>query len=281
MSATSNTVVVGVSGKDRSRSALSYAVSEAKRRRATVLLVHTWTLPPMADGAGASILPEIAAAEASVLVDATSLVNELAPGIRVRTELTQGSAGEALVRASKDAALVVVSRAPGHLSWLGHVLGRLGADSGCPVLSVAEGAAERSGDVVVGVDGSACSADAVEFAFAEADRTGSALLAVMAMQVGFDAYVPSPRHLEKLLDNCRRELSEAVAGWGEKYPDTEVRELACLSSPLTALQEAGQNARLIVVGSHGRGFLGRHVFGSVSSSLLRDAPCAVAVVRER
>lgn len=279
MSAPSSTVVVGINGTASSRSALAYAAAQARRRRAPILLVHTWTLPPVLDGGEAMILPEIAAAEASVLTEATALLNDTAPGLDVRTQLSQGSPGQELVRASKDAALVVVGRAPGHSSWLGHVLGSLGTAAGCPVISVPEGAQDRTGDVVVGVDGSSCSAAAVEFAFAEADSSGSSLLAVLALEAGFDAYVPSAPFLEKLLDGGRRELSEAVAGWGEKYPDTEVRELASLRSPLTALHEAGESARLIVVGSHGRGFAGRQIFGSVSSSILRDASCPVAVVR--
>lgn len=281
MSASSNTVVVGVNGTKSSRAALSYAAVEAKRRHVPILLVHTWALPPLVDGAEAQVLPEIASAEASVLTEASRLLTELAPELEVRTQLRQGSPGEELARASEDAALVVVGRAVGNPSWLGHVLGRLGTSAGCPVISVPEGEHGRTGDVVVGVDASGLSAEAVELAFEEADSTGSGLLAVKAVWVGFDAYVPSPTFLEELLDTCRRELSEAVAGHGEKYPDVKVRELASLSTPVTALQEAGQDARLIVVGSHGRGFIGRQVFGSVSSELLRDAPCAVAVVRSR
>ena len=37
----------------------------------------------------------------------------------------------------------------------------------------------------------------------------------------------------------------------------------------------------IVVGSHARGSLGRLLLGSVSEYVVRHAPCAVLVVRER
>jgi len=49
----------------------------------------------------------------------------------------------------------------------------------------------------------------------------------------------------------------------------------------TALMEAAAAERvdLIVMGSHGRGPVGRLLFGSVSQAVARDAPCPVMVVR--
>ena len=40
------------------------------------------------------------------------------------------------------------------------------------------------------------------------------------------------------------------------------------------------NADLIAVGSHGRGFWGRMMLGSISDSVLHHAPCSVLVVRK-
>lgn len=39
------------------------------------------------------------------------------------------------------------------------------------------------------------------------------------------------------------------------------------------------NAELIVMGSHGRGFLGGAWFGSVSDKVIHHAPCSVMIVR--
>jgi nucleotide-binding universal stress UspA family protein len=51
--------------------------------------------------------------------------------------------------------------------------------------------------------------------------------------------------------------------------------------PATALMEAAAAERvdLIVMGSHGRGRVGRLIYGSVSQAVARDAPCPVMVVR--
>jgi nucleotide-binding universal stress UspA family protein len=277
-----NAVVVGTKGAGASRSAIVHGVTEAQRRHVPLLLLHTWSLPPLVDGSEALVLHDVEEAEASVLTDSEALAHELAPGLEVRTRLAQGSAGEELVQASEDAALVVVGRMAEHRAWLGHVLGRLSSAAGCPVLTVPDDAPEPDdGLVVVGVNGSACSMEAVAFAFAEAESTGSALRAVLAVELGLDAYVPDPALLEQVRDRGRRELSESLAGWGDRHTDVHVEQVVELGAPVTRLREAGRDARLVVVGSHGRGFLGRHLFGSVSSALLRDAPCPVAVVRGR
>jgi nucleotide-binding universal stress UspA family protein len=42
-----------------------------------------------------------------------------------------------------------------------------------------------------------------------------------------------------------------------------------------------EHADMIVVGSHGRGAVGRLFLGSVSEHVVRNAPCPVLVVRPR
>ena len=42
-----------------------------------------------------------------------------------------------------------------------------------------------------------------------------------------------------------------------------------------------ERADMIVVGSHGRGAVGRLFLGSVSEHVVRNAPCPVLVVRPR
>jgi nucleotide-binding universal stress UspA family protein len=60
--------------------------------------------------------------------------------------------------------------------------------------------------------------------------------------------------------------------------ETLLREGAPASDIITAARE--WQADLIVVGTHGRGGVGRLVLGSVAESVLRDAPCPVLVIRQ-
>jgi nucleotide-binding universal stress UspA family protein len=51
-----------------------------------------------------------------------------------------------------------------------------------------------------------------------------------------------------------------------------------LGPPVEMLVRAGKDARLVIVGSHGRGAVGAAVLGSVGRHVLRHAHCAVVVV---
>ncbi len=66
-----------------------------------------------------------------------------------------------------------------------------------------------------------------------------------------------------------------------EFPGGAVETLLREGAPASDIVAAAQDwqADLIVVGTHGRGGLGRLVLGSVAESVLRDAPCPVLVVR--
>ncbi|MEV0646154.1 universal stress protein [Phytomonospora sp. NPDC050363] len=51
--------------------------------------------------------------------------------------------------------------------------------------------------------------------------------------------------------------------------------------PAEVLSAAAQHAAMLVLGSHGRGLLGRMLPGSVSAAVAADPPCPLVVVREQ
>ena len=271
-------VVIGVDGSPSSRAALEHAAVEAVDRRLPLELVHSWEAYPLYDGAMILDLDEVELAESQLLTAAADHLREVHPELEVTTRLVQQRADAALIDASRDAELLVVGCHRGRPSWLGPVLSHVAVHAACPVVAVPAGPQVPHGDVVVGVDGSAVSARAVEHAFEQAERRGVRLVAVHAVTPTFDAYVPSEAVLEELLDRGRRHLAESLAGWCERHPDVVVEQQVSLDGALPALQRAGSTAGLLVVGSHGRGALLRAALGSVSSSVLRAAPCPVAVV---
>jgi nucleotide-binding universal stress UspA family protein len=163
------------------------------------------------------------------------------------------------------------------MGWLGPVPLRVVGHAACPVVAVPTDPS-LTGPVVVGVDGYAASTEAVAFAFEEASRTGAELMAVHAFPLAFGGVVVDAERLDELHERARRELSEALAGWREKFPDVRVLELVSAEHPERALRLASETASLMVLGTHGRGVLGRFVLGSVVAAVLRVADCPVAVV---
>jgi nucleotide-binding universal stress UspA family protein len=86
-------------------------------------------------------------------------------------------------------------------------------------------------------------------------------------------------------DNARDVLLHArnnlTATWADSPGDScplEVRTDVLYANVVHALVDASKDARMIVVGSHGRGALGRLLLGSVSSGVLHHAHCPVAVI---
>ncbi|RZQ64565.1 universal stress protein [Amycolatopsis suaedae] len=215
------------------------------------------------------------------------------PGVTVETAAPEGAAAATLARVAADrgAPLLVIgssgiSALPRVL--LGSTAAELVRSADVPVVVV------RSGDeddeettgrapVVVGVDGSPNSDPAVEFAFDVAHRHGAPLRAVHALsdlppsllttgpvaargpQVGRAGIGPEvPRQLDR---------------HGSRYPDVDTTLVGAPDPPAHALLDAARGARLLVVGSHGRGRVRRMFLGSVSHAALYHAPCPVAVLR--
>jgi nucleotide-binding universal stress UspA family protein len=137
--------------------------------------------------------------------------------------------------------------------------------------------------VVVGVDGSPVSEAAVAFAFEAASIRGASLTAVMSWQ---DFLLDRGYHDTKIAtdwtqveDDERRLLAQRLAGWQEKYPDVHVDRVVERDRAARVLMRLGERARLLVVGSHGRGGFTGMLLGSTARTLVHHAPCPPAVVR--
>ena len=280
-------LVVGVDGSPPSTSALLFACGEAAERRLPLAIVHAWQPFPayasaamMGSGAVTPAPVEMAQFGRQVLDAAAKVADGFGPALAHEEYLVQDGAAAALLDASEAALLIMVGgrdRSRHEPGWLGPVPLRLAAKSHCAVV-VVPSEANLAGDVIVGVDGSPSSEEALAFAFHQASRRGVPLVAVFAFDVatgltGLDTSMCADRR-----DNAGRQLSEALAGWGDKFPDVVVSHVVTDEPPLRVLRAASSTASLVVVGTHGRGFFLRHVIGSVSSALLRVSECPVAVV---
>jgi nucleotide-binding universal stress UspA family protein len=283
-------IVVGVDGSEVSLDAVEWAAAEATARHRRLRVVHAFIWPLLRVPVGPSRYgPPDAGLQADaqrILDEAQLRARQSAPGIDVSTVMPVGAPVPVLLSEIEQAPLVVLgSRGLGGFSGL--LIGSTGvhvaAHALCPVIIVrpVSGAPPNSltaDQVVVGVDGSPLSVEALEFGFTEAVRLGVGVVAVHVAA----SYVPGESSVDVLTEehapNQTRSLAESLAGWQEKYPDVPIQRVVLRGHAGRALAEASQGARLVVVGSRGLGGFRGLLLGSVSHAVLHHAHCPVAVV---
>lgn len=140
--------------------------------------------------------------------------------------------------------------------------------------------------IVVGVDGSEESFAAARWALHEARRCGATLTMVHAWQGYVALPSDSPLQTQQMaacVDVAQAILDAVVKRLGAE-PEAADVELDPILIPGPAgpvLVDEASDADLLVVGSHGRGALGRVVLGSVSAYCIHHATCSTLIVPSR
>lgn len=134
--------------------------------------------------------------------------------------------------------------------------------------------------ILLATDLSRASERATEQAIALASELGATLLVVSVI----DSEVTAVRRgLVERMDQRRaaREAEAQALVFRGRQAGVSVSFLVWEGTPGPAIVEAATSeaADLVVVGSHGRGRVGRLVLGSVSDHVVRNAPCPVLIVR--
>lgn len=287
-----NNVVVGIDGSDTASTALREAARIAAQRELRLDIIHALDFAPYGFGGpyidAGGVYEWVEEAGKAVLSDAEKFAAEVAPTVTVHTEMAIGSPTQWLLESSAKARLVVVgasSSGKAATAVLGNTAVGVASHGKCPVIVVRErdGVVPSDGPVVVGVDGSALSAQAVGAAFEEAAFRGAELVAVHVWSDLGTAAFEDPRAAALAPASLEEEehavLSENLAGWSEKYPDVVVRREIYLDNPRGRLLEWSARAQLVVVGSRGRGGFRGMLLGSTSNTLIASAQCPVMVVR--
>lgn len=287
-SANGAAVVVGVDGSEPALRAVRLAATEAVRRHRPLRVVHgfIWPLlrmpidPVAGDPPGGGLRQQAQNLVEAAVVEARTVH----PDVRVTGEIIDGEASAVLLGESPGAALIVLGdRGLGGFTALlvGSVAIQVATHADCPVL-VARGEGHADAPVVVGVDGSATSRAAVDFAAAQASARGVRLRAVHAYTHPASTRPGDIQPLvydeTRLRDEEDGVLAGALAGLAERHPDVPVDREPVHARPVAALTEASRRAQLVVVGGRGHGALGGLLLGSVSHRVLHHSACPVAVV---
>jgi nucleotide-binding universal stress UspA family protein len=140
--------------------------------------------------------------------------------------------------------------------------------------------------LVVGHDGSESAGDALAMALELAAALSAPIVLVRAWAIDtapkgalfHDGYV-SP--FTEVSERVRQSLVEHARPRVEKHPEVEVEYRGVLGDATEVLLTISATARMLVVGSRGRGGFAALMLGSTSEQCVRHADCPVLVVRRR
>ncbi|WP_371799061.1 universal stress protein [Streptomyces sp. NBC_01707] len=144
---------------------------------------------------------------------------------------------------------------------------------------------EETGRIVVGVDGSDSSKQALRWAVRQAQLTGGVVEAVTAWDFpqfhGALGWLPPSSSDEAAVEGrARRELAEAIEETVGSQPPVEVRTEVRYGTAAGVLLDAARGASMLVVGSRGLGGFSGLLLGSVAQHCTQHAACPVVVMRD-
>jgi nucleotide-binding universal stress UspA family protein len=284
-------IIVGVDGSDASVAALRWAVEEARRADASLIVVHAhlpaWhhkhaskhvdaTEPQADEAALARLMQFIEAADVDI------------EGVEIIRRLHVGRAAKALLDAARAASLLVVG-ARGAGGFEGLLLGSTAEHCArhaiCPVVVVPARSPRGNGRISVGVDGSPASEHALAWAVHEA-TISDASLDVIGVYHPYDAKGPyggefmqiaDPGSTERFRLETEEHVKAAIASAGVQA-SVPITPVVLAGHPAKVLVERSATSDLLVVGRRGGdGFAGL-LLGSVTRQVLHHASVPVAVV---
>lgn len=285
--------VVGVDGSDGSLVAVDWAADEAARHGLPLRVVYAslWeryegALPTMSrERASERVLAE------HIVASAAERVRRRNPDLKVSTETVPAEAVSALLSEGDNASAVVTgSRGRGEVAevLLGSVGLAVAARAYCPVIVVRGDKAALAATherILLGVKDVDTSAEAVRFAFREAEVRGCELDVVHTWRcpgpekADHEASETGPAHEHE--QRAVAVIDSLIAEAAADHPAVRVRRAAIEGPAGKVLVNRSAAADLVIVGARRRsGHFGLQL-GRVTHTLLHRAACPVAVVPQR
>ncbi|MFD7771280.1 universal stress protein [Streptomyces sp. NPDC059787] len=281
-------IIAGVDGTSDSLLAAGWAASEARRRKAPLVLLHGYI--PLAGTsrllAGDADLEHRAAGQ--LLDDALAWVREHYDDVEASADLAVRPEAELLTERGRDAQMIVLgSRRPGPVT--GFLLRSVGlrvlSRAVCPVVMIRGGTVPRrpqDSEVVAGVPRQEEEAEALlDFAFRAAAIRSASLRAVRAWSLP-TAFTYEPELLRRSDERGgleavhRHDLAALLEPWRRRHPGVTVIEHVEPGPASEILVNLAASAQLLVVGRRSKP-VSRYV-GHVAHATLHFADAPIALV---
>ncbi|MCE7481829.1 universal stress protein [Microbacterium profundi] len=277
-----DSILVGVTDTQASRRAVDWAARRAREQSGRIELISIIGGVIGTVGEGTVVNEAIDLTRAMLEREAERVRAREVP---VETRLGRGNPVEELINESIVFDLLVIGsdyRGPDTGTNRGPHGVRIVAGAHCPVAVVPDIDLTGRSGVIVGVDGSPISESAIEFAAAEADRSGEVLTAVSTwttVPLPLDMRSYPMNYLSAMQKLTEEALAISLAGIMQKYPDLTVQKVVERGYPAPTINRLAVDARLTVVGSRGRGAVARFLLGSTSQEVLTHLATTTVVVR--
>jgi len=287
-------IVVGFDDSEPSLAAVRWAAGEAARREVPLRIVSAF-LPEDLFATSEEIdllmakVAQRAIDEARSVSATLSIEHQEIEDLAVPVLLSESAGAALLVVGSRgrggfkgllmgSVARQCVHRAPGPVAVVDDERTKAAVESAATQSSTDDGRGEAKGSVLVGVDGSACSIEALRWAADEARSLGCALVPVMAWHWPISYGVAAaPSNFDPASDAAVT-LEGAVSLVRSTHPDVTIDGRVIEGWPAQVLTKRSSDAALLVVGSRGLGAIAEMWLGSVSEYCVSHAHCPVVVM---
>ena len=270
-------IVVGIDGSRAAVDAALWAVDEAVSRDIALRLIYA--IDPATEAADPhDAARELATAELAVRYAFTAVESTETP-VKIEVEILQDKPSQALVEASRNAAMICV----GAIGLTHATQGRIGSTAAalansahCPVAVIRRHAVPRStkpGCILVEVDQSPGSSAVLEWGLDEARLRGAPLRVMTTWQSRFT----DVHDVHAVADGNRlaqAQLDRRLARWRRFHPDLDVRSVANHGSMINYLARNADSVQLIVIGAKRTGGA-RELVGPRGLAVLQNTDCSV------
>ncbi len=287
-------IVVGFDDSEPSFAAVRWAAGEAARRGLPLRIVSAFLSEDLS-----ATEEEIDRMMATMVQRAADEAKRISPSLSIEHQVFEDLAVPMLLRESASAALLVVGargrggfkglllgsvarqcvhRAQGPVAVI-HQVSEAGGDEASALPDAGDARSHATiGSVVVGVDGSSCSNDALRWAADEARVLGCALRVITVWHWPYSyGWAAAPSNFDPASD-AAVVLERSVALVRSSHPSLTIDDQVVEGWPAQVLTQCSSGAALLVVGSRGRGAIAEMWLGSVSEYCVSHAHSPVAVL---